>query len=131
MVEIILRDDITGYEPKAFFGFTRRQIFFGALLVALAIGTFLGLNGLHLPLQAIGYVLMVEGVVVGTVGFGKVAGQHFEKYLSIAFEEFSMPKELGIETPMVEGAMEKRLKEVRRGLAKESKQKYRREDELG
>lgn len=129
MIEIILRDDINEYEPKAFFGFTKRTILFAVLSVGLAAATFFLLTSFGLAIVLVGYFIIVEGLIMGIIGLGKFSGLPLEKYLAIAMGEFFIPKELSIKTVHVVGANEKRLKEVRRERTKEDKQKNRIEHE--
>lgn len=113
MIEIILRDDIDNYEPSAFFGMTRRQLvmlLIGVVLVGgtTGIGIALGVSVPHL-----GWVLIVEGILIGYIGIKKFGKLPVEKYAVIAFEEFCLPKRMSIETPLVKGSFDKREEELR------------------
>lgn len=129
MIEIILRDDINDYEPKAFFGQTKRSVCVCVLLLCIAGATAGVLSIFHMPLALIGYFIVIEGIVIGIAGLGKFSGQHLEKFLSIALDEFFVPSELSLEQSHVTTSNEKKLKELNHAFSHKQKRCYKKEKE--
>lgn len=121
MIEIVLRDDINKYEPKPFFGFTRRKAFFVALTLAVAFGTFNLFDEFKIDPIITGYVLIIEGILISIFGFKKFSGLSLEKFIAVRFGEFCVPKRLSIKTYTIQSASDKKLKEVKGEFTKEQK----------
>lgn len=129
MIEIILRDDINDYEPKAFFGQTKRSVCVAVLLLCIAGATAAVLSIFHMPLVLIGYFIVIEGIVIGIAGLGKFSGQHLEKFLSIAMDEFFVPSELEYVQSHITTSSEKKLKEINHAFSRKQKRCYKKEKE--
>lgn len=105
MIEIVLRKDITAFEPKPFFGFTARQVLTAALAAAGSIGIFLVASlTLHLPNSLVGYLVLAFGAVVGAAGLGRVRGLKPESWLRITLDERACPRTLVYKRPVPAGA---------------------------
>ena len=112
MIEIVLREDIESYEPSAFFGMTRRQLVMLLIGIVFVGGTATCGVLVGVPVPHLGWVLIVEGLLIGFIGIKRFGKLPAEKYVAIAFEEFCLPKHLAITTPVVIGAMDRKESEI-------------------
>lgn len=83
MIEIILREDVSNYETKPFFGFTYRQVGAIALAAILAFGIFKAGIDAGLPTELLGFFIFLEGVVVALAFLVKIQGMYANKRLPI------------------------------------------------
>lgn len=130
-VEIILRDDITDFEPKPMFGFSYRQIVTIAIIVVAGYFTHGALWPVLGDFKAVGGVILLEGALIGLVGFGKFKGLRAEQYAGAAIQDFTVPARVEYATPVALGATDKALARLRAEMTKEERRSARAESEGG
>ena len=81
MIKADVPRDVTEYKEQFFLGMTGRQLVCVALMIALAVGTFL-LGKKFLTTDILIYLIMVEVAPLAAVGFLKYNGMGFEKMIA-------------------------------------------------
>ncbi len=83
MIEIILREDVSNYETKPFFGFTYRQVAAVVIAAIIAFGIFrVGIDA-GLPNELMGLFIVLEGAIVALAFLVKIQGMYANKRLPI------------------------------------------------
>lgn len=87
MIEVVLRDDVTEYEPRPIFGHSYRAMLTFVVIVALC--ALVGLAGWRLgaPDTLIGFAVLAIGGAVGFVGIGRPDGLKFETWWRVWSED--------------------------------------------
>lgn len=115
MIEIVLRRDITEFEPKPFFGFTTRQLMTGVAVLAASAATFAALSVAgSVPYSVSMYATFAVGAGVGALGVGRVRGLKPETWLSVTLAERRVPRLLVYARPQISGAPAERPRKKRR-----------------
>lgn len=92
MIEIILRSDVTVYEPKPIFGHTYRQVATFAVLLVACVAAGVGLWSVGAPQSVSGPLIVSLGALVGYMGMGKPGGLRAEQWLRIWLEDSRWPR---------------------------------------
>ena len=80
-IEVDIPIEIEEYQEKIIFGMSLRQLVCFVSAVALGIGSyFLFTKGLGLSMDITSYIIILEALPLGALGFIKKDGQPFEKY---------------------------------------------------
>lgn len=128
-IEIILRDDVSDYEPHPVFGLTYRGV--GTLAICGVVGFLLynALSPFGLDYKVLGMAIMAECAIIGAAGFVKPKGLHMEQYLRAAVQDFLTPAHIAYEPPSVEGATDIALIQLDKTLTRSERKRARREKE--
>lgn len=129
-IEIILRDDISDYEPRPVFGFTWRQVGTLALCAGASWATYNLLVPFGLDYKLVGTIIMGICAVIALVGFARPKGLRVETYMMAALQDYLSPKTIEYETPIVKGATDKAHEQVRESLTRKERRAARRETEV-
>lgn len=92
MIEIILRDDITSYKSKPFFGMSGRQLVVLLIVIAiLGIEIWLLYFLLHVPTDLGGFIIVATGAAIGYIGLSERDGIALTKLLIPEYRYRSRP----------------------------------------
>lgn len=129
-IEIILRDDVSDYEPHPVFGLTYRGV--GTLATCAALGylTYNLLAPLGWDYRSSGSVILVVCALVAWVGFARPKGLRVERYLLAAAQDYLAPRRIGYATPVVTGASDKRRKVLEGSMPRKVRKAARKESEI-
>lgn len=107
MIEIILRNDISDYEPKPLFGFTYRQVATAAVVVLAGAGLGFWLTQIGVPQTPMIVAVMAAGSGIGYVGLGRPHGLKAEVWLRICREDAAWPRCVLWSSPKLSPASER------------------------
>lgn len=92
MIEIILRDDITSYKSKPFFGMSGRQLVVLLIVIAiLGIEIWLLYFLLQVPTDIGGFIIVATGAGIGYIGLSERDGIALTKLLIPEYRYHSRP----------------------------------------
>lgn len=80
MIKADIPQDVTEYKERFFLGMTGRQIVCVALMIILAVGTFL-IGGSFVTTDVLIYLIVFEVAPLAAIGFLKYNGMGFEKLI--------------------------------------------------
>jgi len=90
-IQAPIRKEITEYKSKLFFGLSGRQLLFSVLGLCLGIGSYILLNKV-LGTEFAGYVVIALVAPLFAIGFIKIDGEPFERYLIKLYKYSFYPK---------------------------------------
>lgn len=129
-IEIILRDDVSEYEPHPVFGLTYRGV--GTIATCAAVGYLIYnmLAPLGWDYRQAGGAILAACAVIGFVGFAKPMGLRVERYLLAATQDYLAPSSIEYQTPVVDGATDKQRALIKASANGKQKRKASKEIEV-
>lgn len=93
-MEIKINKDVRGYQESVFWGLSKRQFFFSALAVGLAVGVYFGLRNV-VGTEVVSWLCIVAAFPFAVLGFVRYHGMSAEEMIEAYVQsEVLMPKQL-------------------------------------